>query len=298
MKCIVTGGAGFIGGHLVDHLIKEGHEVIVIDNESAETSETFYWRDDTTNHKIDILDYESLEPVFEGVDWVFHMAAESRVMTATENPRRAVEVNASGTCNVLQASRKHNIKRVMYSSTSAAYGLTEVVPQDENVPLDCLNPYSTSKVCGEEVCKMYTKLFEVDTVIFRYFNVYGERAPVKGQYAPVVGRFLKQKNDGEALTIVGDGEQRRDMIHVSDIVSANLAAATTTNKQAFGEIFNIGTGVNYSVNAMAALISDNTTNLDARPGEARVTLSNSDKAKQLLGWESTVDFVTWVKDNL
>ena len=297
MKCLVTGGAGFIGGHLTDQLVNDGHDVIVIDNESAETSDNFYWRDDTENHKVDILDYENLEPRFKDVDWVFHMAAESRVMTATENPRRAVEVNSSGTCNVLQAARVNNIKRLMYSSTSAAYGLTEIVPQDEKVELDCLNPYSTSKVCGEEICKMYTKLFGLDTIIFRYFNVYGERAPTRGQYAPVVGRFLKQVEEGKPITIVGDGEQRRDMIHVSDIVQANLAAAKTEKTEAFGQIFNIGTGVNYSVNQMAGLIGGETTNLDPRPGEARVTLSDSSKAKELLDWQSKVNFKEWVINN-
>ena len=297
MKCLVTGGAGFIGGHLTDQLVNDGHDVILIDNESAETSDNFYWRDDTENHKVDILDYENLEPRFKDVDWVFHMAAESRVMTATENPRRAVEVNSSGTCNVLQAARVNNIKRLMYSSTSAAYGLTEIVPQDEKVELDCLNPYSTSKVCGEEICKMYTKLFGLDTIIFRYFNVYGERAPTRGQYAPVVGRFLKQVEEGKPITIVGDGEQRRDMIHVSDIVQANLAAAKTEKTEAFGQIFNIGTGVNYSVNQMAELIGGETTNLDPRPGEARVTLSDSSKAKELLDWQSKVNFKEWVINN-
>ena len=297
MKCLVTGGAGFIGGHLTDQLVNDGHDVIVIDNESAETSDSFYWRDDTENHKVDILDYENIVPLFKNVDWVFHMAAESRVMTATENPRRAVEVNSSGTCNVLQAARVNNIKRLMYSSTSAAYGLTETVPQDEKVELDCLNPYSTSKVCGEEICKMYTKLFGLDTIIFRYFNVYGERAPTRGQYAPVVGRFLKQVEEGKPITIVGDGEQRRDMIHVSDIVQANLAAAKTEKTEAFGQIFNIGTGVNYSVNQMAELIGGETTNLDPRPGEARVTLSDSSKAKELLDWQSKVNFKEWVINN-
>jgi UDP-glucose 4-epimerase len=297
MKCLVTGGSGFIGGHLTDQLVNDGHDVIVIDNESAETSDNFYWRDDTENHKVDILDYENLEPLFKNVDWVFHMAAESRVMTATENPRRAVEVNSSGTCNVLQAARVNNVKRLMYSSTSAAYGLTEIVPQDEKVELDCLNPYSTSKVCGEEICKMYTKLFGLDTIIFRYFNVYGERAPTRGQYAPVVGRFLKQVEEGKPITIVGDGEQRRDMIHVSDIVQANLAAAKTEKTEAFGQIFNIGTGVNYSVNQMAELIGGETTNLDPRPGEARVTLSDSSKAKELLDWQSKVNFKEWVINN-
>ena len=221
MKSLVTGGAGFIGSHIVDKLIELGHEVVVIDNESAQSNEEFYWNNKAQNYKYDIRDYEKTRPLYDDVDYVFHLAAESRIQPAIENPINAVSLNCVGTCTVLQCSREADVKRVIYSSTSSGYGFNEP-PNHENQPDDCLNPYSVSKVAGEKLCKMYTELFGLKTIIFRYFNVYGERSPIRGQYAPVIGIFLRQKRDGESLTIVGDGEQRRDFTHVSDVVQANI----------------------------------------------------------------------------
>ena len=224
-KSLVTGGAGFIGSHIVDKLLELGHEVIVIDNESAESNEEFYWNDKAQNHKFDIRDYENTRPLYEGVDYVFHTAAEARIQPAILNPIEAVSINCVGTVTVLQCAREAGVKKVMYSSTSSGYGFNEP-PNDETQRDDCLNPYSVSKVAGEKLCSMYTSLFGLRTVTFRYFNVYGERSPVSGQYAPVIGIFLRQRGDNEPLTIVGDGEQRRDFTHVSDVVQANILAAT------------------------------------------------------------------------
>ena len=193
-KVIVTGGAGFIGSHVVDRLLEQNFEVIVIDNESSDAHEQFYYNDKATYYNYDIRNYDIIEPLFKGVDYVFHLAAESRIQPPIENPIYAVEANVTGTCNILQASRVHKIKRVMYSSTSAAYGLINEPPLKEDMPKDCLNPYSVSKCAGEELCKMYYDLFGLETVSFRYFNIYGERQPTKGQYAPVIGLFVKQKN--------------------------------------------------------------------------------------------------------
>jgi UDP-glucose 4-epimerase len=192
MKHLVTGGCGFIGSNLVDRLIDEGHEVIVIDNLSAESNEEFYFNDKATYHHIDIRDFQSILPLFEGVHIVYHLAAEARIQPIINNPRLAVEVNVLGTCNVLESSRIHNIKRVIYSSTSSTYGLKNTPPLREDMTTDCLNSYCASKKSGEDLCKLYHTMWGLETVIFRYFNVYGEREPTKGQYAPVVGRFLKQ----------------------------------------------------------------------------------------------------------
>jgi UDP-glucose 4-epimerase len=184
----------------------------------------------------------------------------------------------------------------MYSSTSSAYG-TNPIPNVETQPDDCLNPYSVSKVSGEKLCSMYTELFGLNTVIFRYFNVYGERQPTKGQYAPVIGLFLRQAKYNEPLTIVGDGEQRRDFTHVSDVVMANVLAATVdVQKEAFGQVYNIGNGVNYSVNQIADLISSSQTNIPPRLGESRETLADNSKFKSVFGWEPKVSLVEWVKD--
>jgi len=189
MRALVTGGAGFIGSNIVDELLNRGHEVIVIDNESAEENDRFYWNNKAKNHKIDICDYEKIEPLFEGVDWVFHLAAQSRIQPAVKNPVRTVRVNCEGTTNILQAARMNKVKKVIYSSTSACYGLINEPPLHEDMTTDCLNPYSVTKVAAEDICSMYTRLFGLKTVTFRYFNVYGERQPTRGQYAPVIGLF-------------------------------------------------------------------------------------------------------------
>ena len=202
-KSLVTGGAGFIGSNLVDKLIEIGHKVVVIDNESAESNERFYWNDKAQNYKYDIRDYENTRSLYDGVDYVFHLAAESRIQPAIENPIGAVSLNSVGTCTVLQCSKEAGVKRVVYSSTSSGYGMNES-PNIETQPDDCLNPYSVSKVNGEKLCKMYTRLYGLPTISFRYFNVYGERQPLRGQYAPVIGIFLRQRAAGESLTIVSE----------------------------------------------------------------------------------------------
>ena len=168
-------------------------------------------------------------------------------------------------------------------------------PNIETQPDDCLNPYSVSKVSGEKLCKMYTNLYGLPTILFRYFNVYGERQPLKGQYAPVVGIFLRQRAVGESLTIVGDGNQRRDFTHVRDVVQANILAATKeVDSDAFGQLYNVGTGNNYSVNQIARMISDNTINIAPRPGESRVTLANNQKLRRTFGWEPTIKLDDWI----
>ena len=294
-KYIVTGGSGFIGSHIVDAYASGDSQVIVIDNESSEAHENFYYNesDNVEYYKLDINDYDEILPLFDGVDTVFHCAAESRIQPCIVNPLGAVKTNTYGTCSVLQASREKSVRRVVYSSTSSAYGLINDVPNVETQPDDCLNPYSVSKVSGEKLCKMYSDLYGLETVVFRYFNVYGERQPIRGQYAPVVGRFLKQYEEGKPLTIVPDGEQRRDYTHVSDVVSANILASTV-KLESYGQVFNVGTGTNYSVNELADMISTNTTMIEPRLGEARVTLANIDKIKKVLGWNPKIRLEDWV----
>jgi len=310
MNYLVTGGAGFIGSNLVDKLVNDGHNVTVIDNESSDAHDQFYWNDKATNYKYNICDYVMCSDVFKRnkPDVVFHLAAEARIQPCIEDPLKAVESNMIGTATMLELSRKHGVKRFVYSSTSSAYGLKNVPPLKEDMPNDCLNPYSVSKTGGEELCKMYTKLYNLETVIFRYFNVYGERQPLKGQYAPVIGIFQRQKRAGEAMTIVGDGEQRRDFTHVSDVVNANVMAATkkfdewqvngTENRiYQFGQTYNVGTGKNYSINEIAKLIGGDTVNIPPRLGESRVTLADISKIQRELGWKPSVSLETWLQNN-
>jgi UDP-glucose 4-epimerase len=294
MKSLVTGGAGFIGSNLVDRLIEMGHEVVVIDNEYSDAHDQFYWNDKAQNYKYDIRDYENTRPLYDGVDYVFHIAAEARIQPAIENPIEAVSINSVGTVTVLQCSREAGVKRVMYSSTSSGYGMNQT-PNVETQPDDCLNPYSVSKVNGEKLCKMYTNLYGLQTVCFRYFNVYGERQPLRGQYAPVIGIFLRQRAAGEPLTIVGDGNQRRDFTYVGDVVNANIVSAISNpDPDAFGEVYNIGTGTNYSVNQIARMINHPKVNIAPRPGEARVSLANIQKIKKTFGWSPTVKLEEWL----
>ena len=292
-KSLVTGAAGFIGSHLVEELLKIGHQVVAVDNEYADNDQ-FYWNDKAFNVKGDITDYKFMKNVFSHTDYVFHCAAESRIGTSIENPIRAVDINVKGTCTVLQCARENGVKKVMYSSTSSGYGMNPS-PNIETQPDDCLNPYSVSKIAGEKVCKMYTDLFDLPTVIFRYFNVYGERAPRKGQYAPVIGIFQRQKEAGESLTIVGDGEQRRDFVHVKDVARANIMAAiSNAEPEAYGQVYNIGSAKNYSVNDIASFISDDTINIEPRDGEARETLANIDKVYNTFGWKPEIDLKDWI----
>jgi UDP-glucose 4-epimerase len=296
-KSLVTGGAGFIGSNLVDRLIDLGHEVIVIDNESAECNEQFYWNDKSQNYKYDICDYEFTRDLYENVDYVFHLAAESRLQPAIKNPINAVTKNAVGTCTVLQCAREAGVKKVIYSSTSSAYGLNKY-PNYETDPNDCLNPYSVSKVAGEELCKMYTNLYGLKTVIFRYFNVYGERSPTTGQYAPVIGIFLRQRNAKEPLTIVGDGLQRRDFVHVQDVANANIIAAISNlEDRCYGQVYNIGSGENISILEIAQMISDNYIHIPPREGEARTTLACIDRVKETLDWQPKFDVKCWIGEN-
>ena len=296
MKLLITGGAGFIGSNLVDALLERGDEVVVVDNESADCHDHFYWNDRAFNHKVDINDFKSLRPLFNGVDYVFHLAAEARIQPSLINPLQAVQTNVLGTANVLQAAREAGVRRVMYSSTSSAYGLKNTPPLSENMPNDCLNPYSVSKTAGEELCKLYTRLFKLETVTFRYFNVYGLRQPVKGQYAPVLGLFLRQRNAGQSLTVVGDGLQRRDFTDVRDVVRVNMLTAACQNPAIVGETINVGTGKNHSVLDVAALVGGETTHVPERIGEARITLASTEKMERFLDWKPMRQLEDWVNE--
>ena len=297
---LVTGAAGFIGSNLTDYLLSQDHQVICVDNESAD-NEKFHWNGETINISGDITDYKFMKNVFNKVDYVFHLAAESRLQPAIKNPIAAVEKNCVGTTVMLQCARESVVKRFVYSSTSSGYG-NNPWPNDETQPDDCLNPYSASKIAGEKFCKMYYNLYGLETVVLRYFNVFGQRSPTRGQYAPVIGIFRRQKEAGESLTIVGDGTQRRDFIHVDDVARANYLASIMPLKNMVkfeghdytGEVFNVGSGKNYSIQEIADCISDNQVYIEKRPGEMDTTLANIDKISDIIGWKPEVDVIDWI----
>ena len=293
-KSLVTGGCGFIGSHIVDYLMYLNHDVVVVDNHSAD-NEQFYERPGVEYHREDITDYSAMSIAMRDVDYVFHLAAESRLQPAIKNPIDAVTRNCVGTTVMLQAARDACVRRFVYSSTSSGYG-NNPAPSIETQPDDCLNPYSASKVAAEKFCKMYTDLYGLDTVCLRYFNVFGERSPTRGQYAPVIGIFDRQKAAGEPLTIVGDGSQKRDFVYVGDVARANYLASIMPLKGHNGEVFNVGSGKNYSIQEIADLISPEQKYIPKREGEMETTLANIDKIRSVIGWKPDVDVLEWIKN--
>ena len=293
MKYLVTGGAGFIGSNIVDKLISLGHDVVCIDDESAECHEQFYWNDKAQNYKYDICDYDLVAPLFKDIDCVFHVASDARIQPAILNPKKSIQSNAVGTANVLELCRVNNVDRLIYSSTSSSYGKRALLPNQETQTPDPLTPYSAAKVFGENLARVYFNLYGLKTISLRYFNVYGDRQPLKGQYAPVIGLFLKQKREGRSLTVVGDGSQRRDFTHISDVVHANLLASEVTT--GFGEVYNIGYGSNYAILDIANMISSNIEFIPPRIGEVQETLASNTKFKDLTGWIPKVSLIEWLK---
>lgn len=303
MSVAVLGGAGFIGSNLVDELLVQGHEVTVLDNFSEGKIENLsHWKNDDRGQRLevvrgDIRDFDLVRRVVDHKDWVFHLAAMSRIQPSITDPLLAWSQNLTGTGNVLEACRQAGVKRVVYSASSSCYGLKNKLPLREDMPSDCLNPYALSKRVGEEMMELYRKLYGLSTVSLRYFNVYGPRHQEEGSYATVIAIFRKQLREGKPLTIVGTGEKRRDFTFVGDVVRANMLAVM--NRDAVGT-FNIGTGKNYSINQVAGLIlgepvdsshetfTERVSYIPDRPAEAIETLADATRARDILGWRPTV----------
>jgi len=316
-KVLVTGGAGFIGSNLVDSLISEGKQVIVLDN--LMTGKRSQVNKKAKFINVDIRNLKKIKPYFRGVDCVFHLAAVARIQPSIKDPVPTMESNVMGTLNVLLAARDARVRRIVYSASSSSYGDQETLPLHEEMSSKFKSPYALSKYVGEELCRLFSNLYKIETVSLRYFNVYGPRQLLTGAYATVVGIFLKQLRSGKPLTIVGDGNIQRDFTHVSDVVRANILASVS-KKVGNGEMLNIGTGRNYSINQVAAMIlskeDDKSSSpvaqlaiasgnqnqviiasalstkkvayIPARPGETRKTLANNSRARDLIGWKPTV----------
>lgn len=297
MKSIVTGGCGFIGSHLVDELVELGHEVVVIDNQCSSTRTEYFFNDKATYIRANLVYYNQFEEHFENATNVFHLASEISIPFCVENPRESMQNNISSTLNVLDAARKYGIEKFVFSSTSAVYGNDAFLPNSEDLEVDCLNTYSISKYSGEQLCRMYYNLYGLKTVILRYFNVFGERQPETGSYAPVIGIFLRQRENNEPLTLIGDGLQRRDFVNVKDVVNANILA-TTQQLDEYGEVFNVGTGQALTIASIASFISDNQIYLPERDGEIMYSYANNEKIKSTLGWRPTVDVLDWIREQL
>ena len=290
-KCLVTGGAGFIGSNLVDELVRQGHQVVVIDNLLLGKRE--YVNTKAKFHKLDIRDLKKIKPLFKGIDWVFHLAAFPRVQPSIVDPVTSNDINLSGTLNVLVAARDVGVKKFIYSASSSAYGNQSKMPLREDMPAHPISPYGLQKYVGELYCRLFSEIYGLPTVCLRYFNVYGPRQATEGAYCLVMGIFVRQRLNGKAMTIVGDGKQRRDYTSVFDVVRANILAAKS-KRVGKGEVMNIGRGHNYSVNELADMIGGPRVYLSPRI-EPKETLADNSLAKRLLGWKSNVDLPNWVR---
>lgn len=304
MKSVVTGGLGFIGSHIVDRLIQLGHDVYVVDDMRSTLIKTYEFRQEAKYFAFDVCDRKLLSGVFRDADYVFHLAAESRIPPCIENPILAVESNVLGTATVLECAREAGVKRVIYSSTSSVYGnnIIDGMPQHEWFQPDPLNPYSVTKLAGEHLCKMYYDLFGLETVTLRYFNVYGPREPLTGTYAPVVGVFINNQKKGEPLVVTGPGTQSRDFVHVKDVVEANILSMNLDfDKTKYrAKPINIGTGKPYSIMELAMMVADGNdiVLVSGRPGEANRTQASTDVARWILGWEAKEKIEDYVKQSL
>lgn len=283
-KIIVTGGAGFIGSHIVDALVDGGYEVHVVDNMSAGKKENVNPK--AVLHTVDIREKEKLIPIFENAKYVFHEAAFPQVQYSIENPVETNAINVEGTLNVLEASRINKVKRVIFASSCAIYGDQEILPITESMQVNPLSPYGAQKYIDEVYMKLYAEIYELETVSLRYFNVYGPRQSANGTYASVIPKFIEFLQKNESLSITGDGEQTRDFINVKDVVSANILAMKE-GKVGKGEIINIGGNNQYSINFIAKLIGGPVSYISPRV-EPRKTQADISKAKEFLNWEPRV----------
>lgn len=288
-KFVVTGGAGFIGSHIVDMLIERGHEVHVIDNFLTGKRERLNPK--AVLHEEDIRNFEKLAPIFKGAAGIFHTAAQPRMQYSIQQPQLTNDINITGTLNVLLAARDSGVKRVVYSASSSAYGPRHPMPLHEDLVPEPVIPYAIQKRVGEQYCIMCSKFYELETVSLRYFNVYGPRQTTEsdGPYATVIGIFLEQRKNNRPMSVVPDGNQKRDFTHVTDVARANILAMES-DKVGKGEIINVGTGKNYSVLEVAGLIGGERKFIESRQGEVRETLADNRKAKELLLWEPKIPF--------
>lgn len=295
MKALVTGGAGFIGSHLSELLFNQGHEVVVVDNMLSGTKknlEAIIDSDKVILHQVDIRDREKLVSCFEGVDWVFHLAGLADIVPSIENPDAYYSTNVTGTFEVLEACRAHNIKKIVYAASSSSYGIPDIYPTPETAPVRAQYPYALTKHLGEELVLHWGQVYNIPAISLRMFNVYGIRSRTTGAYGAVFGVFLAQKLAGKPLTVVGDGSQTRDFTYVTDVARAFLAAAESS---VAGKAMNVGSGGHYSVNQIVELLESEHINIPKRPGEPDCTFADIREISQTLGWKAEVNFADGVK---
>lgn len=287
-RCLVTGGCGFIGSHLVEHLLAQGHPVLVLDNLSTGRRENLRHLESHPNLEVQVVDVSGLErikPLFQEVDWVFHLAALADIVPSIQNPDAYHRANVDGTFAVLEASRKAGVRSFVYAASSSCYGIPDSVPTPETAPARPMYPYALTKYIGEQMVIHWNQTYKLPCVSLRFFNVYGTRSRTSGTYGAVLGVFLAQKLKGKPYTVVGDGTQTRDFTYVTDVAGALVAAARSELR---GEILNVGSGNTYSVNRLVQLLGGEVVYLPKRPGEPDCTFADIRKIRALLGWSPEI----------
>lgn len=290
MKCLVTGGAGFVGSHLAERLLKEGHDVVVLDNFASGRKEnlgSIISKENFVLYEADIVEHTKIEPYFQGVDWVFHVAALADVVPSIEQPLRYHNSNVTGTIAVLEASRKAGVKRFIYMASSSCYGLPDILPTPETAEIRTMYPYALTKYLAEQMVMHWHETYKLPCNSLRAFNIYGPRSRTTGSYGAVFSVFLAQKLAGKPLTVVGDGSQSRDFTFVGDIVKALIM---TAESQVTGEIMNVGTGVSRSVNEIVDILGGDVVYIPKRPGEPDCTRANISKIERMLSWKAEMSF--------
>ena len=298
MKTIVTGGCGFIGSHIVDKLLEQGHEVTVLDNFSTGRVENLKHQNNNINLKIietDICSQSKIAKYFKNIDWVFHLAALADIVPSIQNPEKYFKSNVDGTFSVLQVSKKYKIKRFIYSASSSCYGIPDFYPTPETSKICPQYPYALTKNLGEQLVIHWGKLYKLPVISLRLFNVYGTRSRTSGTYGAVFGVFLAQKLAKKPYTVVGDGNQTRDFTYVTDIAEAFLTAAKSNVEN---EIFNVGSGGTYSIDKLVELLGGEVIHIPKRPGEPDCTFADTTKIREILGWKPKVSFEDGVKEVL
>ena len=293
-RVVVTGGAGFIGSHLVDALCELGYPVTVVDDLSAGTRENVHEKAELV--VADVRDVALLERAFRGADVVFHLAAVPRVQVSIQEPIRTGSVNIGGTMNALVAAQATSVRRFVFASSSSVYGNPESLPANEGLKPNPLSPYAAHKQVGETLCRVWSSVYGLETTALRFFNVYGPRFDPNGPYALVIGKFITQRLRGEPMTICGDGEQSRDFTHVFDVVRACIGAMRSPKQFVDGKQFNIGSGRPVTVNEIARLIGGPVTFLPERKGEPRHTHADNCNAQVCLGWHPTISIERGIAD--
>jgi UDP-glucose 4-epimerase len=293
-RTLVTGGAGFIGSNLVDHLVRIGHKVIVIDNfiTGKKTNLSHHKKNDVKIIRLDISKNKKLDKYFKDIDYVFHLAGLAEIIPSIKNPKKYFNTNVLGTLNVVEAAKNARIKKLIYAASSSCYGSPKKFPTSENEKIDIKHPYGLTKFLGEEIVLKYASIFNMPNISFRFFNVYGPRLNISGQYGAVFSNFLKQKTTNKFLTVVGDGKQTRDFIHVEDLINAFIKI---TKSRLVNKIYNLGSGKETSINKIANLFGGKKAFIPKRPNEPKRSLANISKIKKDINWKPRITIQEGIK---